>query len=234
VTEEEWHKATDPAMLVEHVSQQASDRKLRLIVCQAVAPVAVYCTDSRSRAAIEACELYADSLIGKKRLTSARRAAFDATRALRQHPAYNFRVEEDPAAAIAYYAGWAALYAATSDFHHEPESATLVLAHAATIAYCLGCQRRDRGSAAQYAKRHEQVTLIRHIFGNPLKTYSAPSNWPSSVANLAEAMYAGEACSFALHDALLEAGHPELAEHFMKEQWHPKGCWALDVLRGKV
>jgi hypothetical protein len=46
-------------------------------------------------------------------------------------------------------------------------------------------------------------------------------------------MYSGEDCSFALRDALLEAGHPELAEHFTKEQWHPKGCWVVDTILAK-
>jgi hypothetical protein len=35
-----------------------------------------------------------------------------------------------------------------------------------------------------------------------------------------------------LHDALLEAGHAELAEAF-REPMHPKGCWALDLILGK-
>ncbi len=34
-------------------------------------------------------------------------------------------------------------------------------------------------------------------------------------------------------DALLEAGHAELAEHFQKESWHPKGCWVVDLVLGK-
>jgi hypothetical protein len=41
-----------------------------------------------------------------------------------------------------------------------------------------------------------------------------------------------EDCSFALRDALLECGHVDLAEHF-KDQDHPKGCWALDLLLGR-
>jgi hypothetical protein len=36
-----------------------------------------------------------------------------------------------------------------------------------------------------------------------------------------------------LVNALLEAGHHELAEHFRCEEWHPKGCWALDVILGR-
>jgi hypothetical protein len=50
---------------------------------------------------------------------------------------------------------------------------------------------------------------------------------------LAESLYAGQDCSFALHDALLEAGHAELAEHFREETSHPKGCWVVDLILGK-
>jgi hypothetical protein len=79
----------------------------------------------------------------------------------------------------------------------------------------------------------QQPVLLRHIIGNPFRPYAAPPSWPAPVVKLAEAMYAGEDCSFALHDALLEAGHPELAEHF-REKEHPKGCWVVDVILGKA
>jgi hypothetical protein len=33
---------------------------------------------------------------------------------------------------------------------------------------------------------------------------------------------------------LLEVGCADLAEHFSEAgEWHPKGCWALDVILGK-
>lgn len=79
-----------------------------------------------------------------------------------------------------------------------------------------------------------RAVMLRHIIGNPFRQHPTPSSWPSAVVKLAEAMYAGEECSFALHDALLEAGHPELAEHFQREQWHPKGCWVVDMILGKT
>jgi len=75
--------------------------------------------------------------------------------------------------------------------------------------------------------------LLRDICGNPYRPYPSPPSWPLPVVKLAESLYAGEDCSFALHDALLEAGHPELAEHFAKEQGHPKGCWVVDMILGK-
>ena len=75
--------------------------------------------------------------------------------------------------------------------------------------------------------------IFRHIIGNPFRPYPAPSSWPADVVHLAEAMYAGQDCHhFALCDALLDAGHEELAEHF-REPGHPKGCWALDHILGK-
>jgi hypothetical protein len=81
--------------------------------------------------------------------------------------------------------------------------------------------------------RSEMAVLIREICGNPFRHYPAPPSWPSSVITLAESMYAGEDCAFALHDALLEAGHPALAEHFCAESWHPKGCWPVDLILGR-
>jgi hypothetical protein len=77
-----------------------------------------------------------------------------------------------------------------------------------------------------------QANLVRHIIGNPFRPYPVPLSWPAPVVKLADALYAGEDCSFALHDAMLEAGHSDLAEHF-KEKDHPKGCWVLDAILGK-
>lgn len=73
---------------------------------------------------------------------------------------------------------------------------------------------------------------------------------PADVERLAEAVYEGEDCTFALHDALLEAGMEEMAEHFKTclcnppcrdridyncgaFRNHPKGCWAVDAVLGK-
>jgi hypothetical protein len=59
--------------------------------------------------------------------------------------------------------------------------------------------------------------------------YPAPDAWPATVVQVAGALQNSQDCSFALHDALLEAGHPELADHF-KLATHPKDCWALDLI----
>jgi hypothetical protein len=80
--------------------------------------------------------------------------------------------------------------------------------------------------------KKRQTQILRDIVGNPFRPYPVPPSWASAVVQFAEAMYAGEDCSFALHDALLEAGHPEPAEHFLAKD-HPKGCWLVDVILGK-
>jgi hypothetical protein len=78
-------------------------------------------------------------------------------------------------------------------------------------------------------ERVEQAKLLREIAGNPFRPLMPREPLPLTVVQLAESLYAGEDCAFALHDALLEAGHTELAEHF-REPKHPKGCWALDLI----
>ena len=78
------------------------------------------------------------------------------------------------------------------------------------------------------------VPLVHHILGNPFRRYPTPDHWPATVVGLASAVYEGQDCGFALHDALIESGHAELAEHFHQEQDHPRGCWALDAILGKA
>jgi hypothetical protein len=81
---------------------------------------------------------------------------------------------------------------------------------------------------------HERnCALLRHIFGNPFSPYAAPASWPGAVVELAQAMYDGAGDRLVLADALEEAGHQELAQHFRAEEWHPKGCWVVDLVLGK-
>jgi hypothetical protein len=84
--------------------------------------------------------------------------------------------------------------------------------------------------SALEAERQQQARLLRHLVGNPFRPCPVPPYWPSAILQLAEAVYWGEDAAFALHDALLEAGHGELAEHFRQESWHPKGCWVVDLV----
>lgn len=75
--------------------------------------------------------------------------------------------------------------------------------------------------------------LLRHIVGNPFKPYPSPGSWPSTVIQLAQALYDAHGDRLVLADALEECGHQELARHFREEEWHMKGCWAMDMILGK-
>jgi hypothetical protein len=75
---------------------------------------------------------------------------------------------------------------------------------------------------------------VREIFGNPFRPPPTTDNWPAAVSQLADAMYEGEPCHDVLRDALLDAGFPDLADHFAQpEQAHPKGCWVVDLILKK-
>jgi hypothetical protein len=89
-----------------------------------------------------------------------------------------------------------------------------------------------RKSALRIEER-KQAALLRHIIGNPFAPLPSKHGLPAVVTQLADALYQGSDCAYALHDALLEAGHPELARHFREEAWHPKGCAWLDAILGK-
>jgi hypothetical protein len=84
-----------------------------------------------------------------------------------------------------------------------------------------------------WRKVQELLPQARHISGNPYRPYLAPAQWPSGIVLLAEAFRDGQDCGFALHDALLEGGHPQLAEHFAQEKEHPPGCWVLTLILGR-
>jgi hypothetical protein len=90
--------------------------------------------------------------------------------------------------------------------------------------------RSARDAGRKEAAAH--ADLFRHIVGNPWRLLAFPAHWPATIVELAEAMYGGEDCSAALHDALLEEGHNEFAQHF-REPFHPKGCAWLDAILGK-
>jgi len=78
-----------------------------------------------------------------------------------------------------------------------------------------------------------KVEYMRHFLGNPFRPYPAPPSWPSLIVDLAQQLYDGADVRLVLHDALLDAGHQELAEHFANEDRHPKGCWAMDAILGR-
>ena len=212
LTEPEKGKSCDDLQrMLQYLRGKASPRKMRLFACACCRLKWHLLEDARSQRAVSAAEQFADAQISKKDLAFARLHAFTVHE--------KSRTTNSPFGAIA------AVHAAGTvlEWGDEPTEAGTALRAAITTAAC---------SANCPADKREQIALLRHIFGNPFRPYPAPDHWPLAVVELAAAVYDDLDCCFALHDALLDAGHAELAEHF-REPYHPKGCWALDLILGK-
>jgi len=227
MTEAEWLASTNPQDMLEFLGSKASDRKLRLFTC-------FFC----------------------RRFISAERAIAERTAPPMPFERWLFPV---PWVGSKIKHLWKGIQLRTLDgFERTVEmaeryadgqvSASLVesvrqeladLDFAEIVCLCADCgtERSMQDIATEAIERvaedsRQQAVILRHIFGNPFHPYPTAS-WPTPIVQLADALYNGQDCGFALHDALLEADHPELAEHFRAETWHPKGCWVLDLLLGK-
>lgn len=95
-------------------------------------------------------------------------------------------------------------------------------------------QYRPANQEEAAAESRERCRLVRHIFGNPFQPRPLLPELPGAVTELAEAIYGGVDAGFALGDMLFECAAADLADHFRAEDWHPKGCWAIDLLTGRT
>lgn len=263
MTETEWNICTDPLPMLEFLRGKASDRKLALFACACRWRVERWFVDQRSRYAVEATEDFVDGLTSEEAFGEASNDAHIAVGSPRQHVGAGNRVclwyaaraatdagKKDPGDVAQFVAHAAAAAFATAHLSWKDRRWDRFLFAAHTKFYgrlpnkdiwedvAFGEAPYDLLWAAfgvfpgWVTERREQAGILRHIIGNPFRPYPAAS-WPTSVMQLADALYNGQDCGFALHDALLEAGHPELAEHFQKEAWHPKGCCVLDLILDK-
>jgi len=224
MTEADWLESRDPQAMLAFLRNAgiSNERKLCLWACACVRRVWILLPDGRSRNGIEVRERYEDGEVAEAEMRSADEAARLARAEARD--IYRFAENADdtsPEVAPAWAAGAAA--AATSGNPHGQDMSARAIA-------CMGPGVWQR---AYERERTAQARLLGHIFGSPFRSLAFPAHWSSTVVRLAESLYAGEACAFALHDALLEEGHAELAEHFQQEECHPKGCFALDLILGR-
>jgi hypothetical protein len=205
MTETEWLALAHPVEVLASMQRNWRARKYRLFSCACCRRVWKLIADRASRKAIEMVEQYVDGLVGRKDVARAR-----AGLSGRGTDAASNCVARAVIGITLGQTGWipARLIA------EEIEKAVVL------------------SGGDRVRERQEQAELARHILGNPFRKNRGVNLWPRSVIQLADALYAGEDCSFAMHDALLEAGHAELAEHFQEKE-HPKGCWALDLILGK-
>lgn len=206
MTEAEWQacKSSYDMLRISEMNKQSA-RKKRLFACACCRPALRTYPEPAIRRLVDVAEQFADGQIHKQELI----AAWNSARPL---VARANKKQAEIAAAVTALVPEALAVGAKS------------FSDACAVAWLAGLACRE--------KLPLQPGLLRHIVGNPFRPFIAPAFWSSSVAALAAALYDGEDCHYALADALMEAGHVELAEHF-QESGHPKGCWAMDAILGK-
>lgn len=219
MTEVEWPASTDPAAMLEYARHHgfemgkpiASDRKLRL-----------WCDEVRHR--------FYHAHLGS------RWSGWESNGCL------NSRLRDEQRSACEAASGWAA------EVTMRQEKADL-LRHilgnpfrpwnAVRCGKCFGCGWTTCETGCCKAKpehvgKHPAGAKVcldccqRGYTPIPTPSFSA------TVLSLAETLYAGQDCAYAIHDALLDCGAPEaLIGHFRESKGCPKGCWTLDVILKK-
>jgi hypothetical protein len=232
---QDWASFTEPETMLALVHERTSERKLRLFACACCRAVWHLIAHPHCRAAVCVAEQFADGQATVKQLESAEELAQDC------RPVFG---DANLAAAWsatrdAYEAAVQSSALAAEFLSHSVAEAAKANANAAVRA---GATRDEQNAAwerydtvvrtAFMAERARQADLLRELFPPPDAMAPAALELPAPALQLAEALYSGGDCAFALHDALLEAGQPELAEHFAAPV-HPKGCWALDRILGR-
>jgi hypothetical protein len=230
MTEAEWLECSHPSQLLEFLGARAplSPRKLRLFAC-ACCRLLWDWFDEPCRAAVEAAEAYADGRLSEADREAARLAAWQAT------------AEQLGWGSMDEYVAGLARCVLESSAEPMVEAALDALAEAPYLEWhhwglMVGGESfgGERALAAQ---------TLRDLAGDPFRP--APRVDPAwlsanggAASRLAASIYEGGdwAALPVLADALADAGCGELRllSHLRGPGPHGKGCWALDLLLGKL
>lgn len=261
MNEAQWLSSSDSQAMLAYAQDKVSARRLRLFACACCRQVWHLLTDDVpcptclkefpgylpvSPGSSEPSFARCQNCNGTGRINRSRRAVEVAERY-----ADGLATEEERQAAHARATAVA-----------EERTTGLASALFAMIASEKGAVRLEAIVSSQLGMpwRVTRSELLRHIVGNPWRPWKLAPEEPSStfaaldvltremrhperqylprhcltvnVVNCAQALYDGDqGAAGALHDALLECGQERLAEHFL-EPYHPRGCWANDVILG--
>jgi len=203
MTEEEWLACEDPQKMLHLPMQEGRKRKLRLFACAYCHRIESMVSNEWSRHAVKAAEAAADDP-PESDLEHYRERAEKVIWELTDWPAR----KAARAAATVASADWTVKHSFYLLRRQWEEALAYVgeTAKAAVAAVGLAATEEDR-QRNQKAEIESQVELLRHIIGNPYQPYQAPDHWPSTVTDLAQALYDGDGNRLVLADALEEHGH---------------------------
>ena len=201
MTEQEWYTLLN--------KKQLSNRKLRLFSVSCCYDIWDFLTDQRSKDVIIAAEQFADGLITKQELETARDLAWNAYSAV--------------AGRAASVAGWAAANAAAAN---AAGWATAWNAYSAVAAASVKVREQKEKLYCQF---------LNDIVGNK-QTIIDPRWLTSTVIDLSQTIYEEKVFERMpiLSDALMDAGcdDNDILSH-CREGIHVRGCWLLDLILEK-
>jgi hypothetical protein len=243
-TQAEWLAGTDPQLLLECIHGRVDDRKLRLFAAACCRRIWGLLPNDRSRRAVRVCERYADGEAGDEELHRA--YAPSAWLEDTVVPPWAVTVAAEAAAANAAYPDAAAAAVRASLWALDAVAGTAADAVADPPASLNRGRSDDRWflafQAAKTAEKAAQCRALRCIVGNPFRPVRVRESWltwhDGAVGKLARALHEGGRFRElgVLADALEEAdcAEPALLAHCREPGPHYRGCWVVDLLRGKV
>ena len=248
--EQRWLTETQPEAMLELYRNREPWRKLLLFSCASLNSILELIPEGRTRDAVEVTQQFADSLTFT--------AEFEELETWLSNAIHEyFDGAEDPHTRADYFATravygffrWCAHESVARDAAHYIQKARGRVAWNATIGdggeEAL-LRARDAREAAERAEGGRLCDLVREVFGNPFRLIAVDPAWlTATVLSLAEVAYAERALPSGhldparlavLADALQEAGcdSADLLVHLRSPGPHVRGCWALDLVLGKV
>jgi hypothetical protein len=240
MTEAEWLRGTDPALLFRIASDFASDRKLRLFACACGRRVLeLVPEDEREqwRRQLEMTERYADGLGTQEELLAAWRGLYpNLPPPLRPLDAALRAVSESFG-----FAGYIAGQGHSRLRPILPTGAALARAAIAARSYAVDAARAAGGNEARAAEWRYQAALLRELFGNPFRPPEIEPVWltwnDGFIPEQARLIYDERAFERLpiLGDALEDAGctDTDTLNHCRLPAEHVRGCWLVDALLAK-
>ena len=240
MTESEWLACqTRPMAMFRYIQRKTTTRKLQLIGCAVCRILQEHLSDARLQDAIFALEQFADGTITEEDFVQVRSEIWHI-------------VPENPPVLSHGYVEKAADHAVSCVINPDVQSG---IARAIEFVTTSVTWTTEKGSWKRVndQMRNKISTVLHEVIGNPFQKWSRTAPWAEggliqpdgrtvaltdTVCGLAETIHQLQAFDRLpiLADALEEAGITDVAllAHCRSEQPHIRGCWALDVVRGKT
>jgi hypothetical protein len=202
-----WDESLDPDWLYPWLGAQATDRKLRLVLCAAVRAASAECGSTLLLRTVETVERFADGAATPRQLNG---ADYDVTDYL-----------HDPRYRGSLPANAALLAAAT----RPPQTLS---------ATSIGLNLRDLQRLPE-GERARLAHFVKDIVANPFRVVACDPGWrTTAVTGVARGAYDGRAFDRLpiLADALQEAGCADetILGHCRGGGPHARGCWVVDLI----